>query len=192
MAGGMDFEVIAFASAKQWELWLAKNHAQAEGVWIRFFKKGANVASVSYDEALIVALCYGWIDGQIKGQDERCYIHKFTPRRAKSIWSRRNCELVERLIAEGKMKPAGLKAIEAAKADGRWERAYDSPGKMTLPDDFLKAVSKNKKAAKFLAGLNRANLYAIAWRLQTAKKPETRAKRMKAIIEMLAKGKKFH
>jgi uncharacterized protein YdeI (YjbR/CyaY-like superfamily) len=192
MSGKIEFEIVAFASAREWERWLAGNHAKAQGVWIRFFKKGSNVASVSYSEALVAALCYGWIDGQIKGQDERSYIHKFTPRRAKSIWSRRNCELVEQLIAQGKMKPAGLKAIETAKADGRWERAYDSPGKMTLPDDFLKAVAKNKKAAKFLAGLNRTNLYSIAWRLQTASKPETRAKRMKAIIEMLANGQKFH
>ena len=192
MAAGTDFEIVAFASAKQWERWLAKNHGKTEGVWIRFFKKGANVASVSYDEALLVALCYGWIDGQVRGQDERCYIHKFTPRRAKSIWSKRNCQLVEQLIGEGRMKSAGLKAMEAAKADGRWERAYDSPGKMKLSGDFVKAVSKNKKAAKFLAGLNRANIYSIAWRLQAASKPETRAKRMKAIIEMLAEGRKFH
>jgi uncharacterized protein YdeI (YjbR/CyaY-like superfamily) len=192
MSEKIEFDVIAFASAKEWERWLAKNHAKTDGVWIQFSKKGSNVRSVSYDEALIAALCYGWIDGQIKGQDQRSYIHKFTPRRAKSIWSRRNCELVERLIAEEKMKPAGLNAIKAAKADGRWERAYDSPGKMTLPDDFVKAVSKNKKAATFLAALSRANLYAIAWRLQTAKKPETRTKRMKAIVEMLTKGQKFH
>ena len=187
-----ELEIITFATPKDWQRWLAANHKSSEGVWIRFFRKGQDVQAIGYDEALNAALCYGWIDGQIKGHDEQSWIHKFTPRRARSIWSKRNCGIALSLIKTGKMKPAGLKEVEAAKADGRWDRAYDSPGKMTLPDDFLLAVKKNKKAAKFLATLNRANQYSIAWRLQTAKKPETREKRMKAILEMLAKGQKFH
>jgi uncharacterized protein YdeI (YjbR/CyaY-like superfamily) len=187
-----DFEIIAFASAIEWERWLAKNHANCNGLWLRFFKKGAGVPSVSHAEALDVALCYGWIDGQLKKHDEKSWVHKFTPRRPKSIWSKRNREHIERLVKSGKMSAAGLKEVEAAKGDGRWDRAYDSPSNMTVPDDFLKSLAKHKKAAKFFGSLNKTNIYAIAWRLQTARKPETREKRMTAILKMLAAGKKFH
>jgi uncharacterized protein YdeI (YjbR/CyaY-like superfamily) len=156
------------------------------------FQKGLGVASVTHAEALAAALCYGWIDGQLKKHDEESWLHKFAPRRPKSVWSKRNRELVEQLADAGKMRPAGLKEVAAAKADGRWDRAYDSPSKMTVPGDFLNALSKNKKARKFFETLNKANTYAISWRLQTAKKPETREKRMQVIIEMLTKGKQFH
>ena len=192
MGAKNDSEIIAFPSAKKWERWLAKTHASSRGVWLRFFKKGSGVASVTHAEALAAALCYGWIDGQLKKYDEESWLHKFTPRRPKSVWSKRNRELVERLAEAGKMRPAGLKEVEAAKADGRWDRAYDSPSKMTVPEDFLKELSKNKKARMLFETLNKANTYAIAWRLQTAKKPQTREKRMRAIIAMLAKRKKFH
>jgi uncharacterized protein YdeI (YjbR/CyaY-like superfamily) len=185
-------EIIEFPSAKEWERWLAKKHEDSAGVWIRFFKKGSGIASVTHAEALLAALCFGWIDGPLKKHDEHSWLHKFAPRRPRSIWSKRNRELVEQLAVDGKMKPAGSKEVEAAKADGRWDRAYDSPSKMTVPEDFLNELSKNKKARTFFETLNKANTYAITWRLQTAKKPDTRERRMSAIIEMLAKGEKFH
>ena len=147
---------------------------------------------MSHAEALAIALCYGWIDGQLKKFDEASWLRKFTPRRPKGIWSKRNREMAEQLTAVRKMKPAGAKEIEAAKQDGRWDRAYDSPSKMAVPADFLKALAKNSRARTFFATLNKANTYAITWRLQTAKKPETRQKRLQAILEMLAEGRQFH
>jgi uncharacterized protein YdeI (YjbR/CyaY-like superfamily) len=161
-------------------------------VWLRLFKKGSGVASVTHAEALAAALCYGWIDGQLKRHDEESWLRKFTSRRPQSVWSKRNRELVDQLAKAGKMRAAGLKEVEAAKSDGRWSRAYDSPRNMMVPEDFRKELSKSKKAQMFFETLNKANTYAIAWRLQTAKKPETREKRMKAIIEMLGKGKALH
>jgi len=187
-----EMPVVSFKSGKLWEKWLATNHSKLNGVWLQFFKKASGTVAVNYAEALDVALCYGWIDGQVKKHDEHSWLQKFTPRRPKSIWSKRNIEHVERLTKEGRMKPSGLKAAEEAKNDGRWERAYDSPGKMEVPEDFLNELSKNKKAKTFFESLNKSNKYAIAWRLQTAAKPETRTKRMKAILEMLKSGKKFH
>lgn len=190
--GPAEFEIVAFRSAKEWTRWLAKNHASAGGVWLQFFKKSSGIVSLAYAEALDAALCHGWIDGQAKGHDEESWIHKFTPRRPKSLWSKRNREHVARLIKAGKMRRAGMKQVEAAKADGRWERAYDSPGTMILPEDFLKALARNKPAQKFFASLNKTNTYAITWRLQTALTSATREKRMRVILEMLARGKKFH
>ena len=192
MTAGVEFEIGAFPSAKLWERWLAKNHAAAPGVWLRFFKKDSGVATVTYAEALDGALCHGWIDGQVRKHDEKSWLQKFTPRRPRSLWSKRNRDHVARLTAAGKMHKAGFRQVEAARADGRWDCAYDSPSKMTVPGDFLKAVAKNKKALAFFKSLNKTNVYSIAWRLQTAIKPETRAKRMQAILEMLARGKKFH
>ncbi len=187
-----DYQIIPFKTPKDFEKWLAKNHNRSTGIWLNFFKKDSGVKSINYKEALDEALCYGWIDGQAKSYDEKSWLQKFTPRRKKSIWSKRNTENIERLTKAGKMKPAGLKEVEAAKADGRWQKAYDSPGNMKIPDDFLKLLNKNNKAKKFFDTLNKTNLYAIAWRLQTAKKPETKERRMKLIIEMLSKGEKFH
>ena len=187
-----DLQIISFKSPKDWASWLAKNHSKSSSVWLRLFKKDSGVASVTYAEALDEALCYGWIDGQLEKYDEKSWLRKFTPRRPKSVWSKRNIEQVNRLTQAGKMKPSGLKEIEAAKRDGRWERAYDSPSAMQVPQDFHKKLSKDKKAKEFFSTLNKANVYSIAWRLQTANKPETRAKRMKAIIEMLKRGEKFH
>ena len=184
--------IVEFKTAETFETWLIKNHDNSKGLWIKIFKKNSGKATISYAEALDVALCYGWIDGQKQAYDEQAWLQKFCPRRAKSIWSKINIGHIERLINEGKMRPAGLKAVENAKADGRWEKAYDSPSKMTIPEDFLKELSKNKKAKAFFIGLNKANLFAIGFRLQTAKKQETREKRMKEIIEMLEKGEKFH
>jgi len=187
-----ELPIISLASLEEWETWLEKNHASCSGVWLRIYKKDSGVKSVSYAEALDGALCYGWIDGLKRPFDKKSWIQRFTPRRPKSLWSKINTGHVERLVKLGKMKPAGSTVIEAAKKDGRWDAAYHSPGKATVPEDFLDALSKNKKAKAFFETLNKANLYSIAWRLQTAKKPETRQRRMKAILQMLAKGKKFH
>jgi uncharacterized protein YdeI (YjbR/CyaY-like superfamily) len=192
MMAGVELEIVAFSSPKMWERWLVKNHAAAPGVWLRFFKKDSGVATVTYAEALDGALCFGWIDGQVRKHDAQSWLQRFTPRRARSLWSKRNREHVARLTASGEMRAAGLKQVEAARADGRWDCAYDSPAKMTVPQDFLKALAKNKKALAFFKSLNKTNVYSIAWRLQTAKKPETRAKRMGTILDMLVRGKKFH
>ena len=187
-----EMEVVSFATSKDWRKWIAANHATSNGAWLRFFKKDSGEKTITYAEALEEALCYGWIDGQANKYDDKSYIRKFTPRRPGSIWSKINTEKAERLIQEGKMKKAGMQQVELAKADGRWGQAYDSPANMKVPEDFLQPLSKNKKAKSFFDGLNKANLYAIAWRLQTAKKPETREKRLKEILEMMSEGKKFH
>mgnify|MGYP001330035109 CR=1 FL=1 len=184
--------IIEFKTAETFETWLEKNQENSNGLWLKIFKKDSGIKTISYAEALDVALCYGWIDGQKNTFDELAYLQKFCPRREKSIWSKINIGHVERLIEAGRMKPAGLKAIDKAKANGNWEKAYDSPSKMTIPEDFLKELRKNKKAEAFYKGLNKTNLFSIGFRLQTAKKQETREKRMKEIIEMLARGEKFH
>jgi uncharacterized protein YdeI (YjbR/CyaY-like superfamily) len=187
-----DPEIIEFRAPDKFERWLRDHHSSSTGIWLRIYKKGSGVKSVVYKEALDEALCYGWIDGQKKSFDEHSFLQRFTPRRTKSIWSKRNQEHVARLIESGKMRSTGLKQVDAAKEDGRWDQAYDSPANMTVPADFLKELAKNKDAVKYFGSLNKTNKYAITWRLQTAKKPETRERRMKAILEMLAAGKKFH
>ena len=184
--------IMFFSSQKEWETWLASNHAKSDGIWMKFAKMASGVTSTNYAEALDVALCYGWIDGQAKSIDDTYYLQKFTPRRAKSIWSKRNVGKVAELIAAGKMKPSGLAAIEAAKADGRWEQAYDSPKNSTMPDDFQAVLDKNPKAKEFFEALNKTNRYAVLWRIQTAKKPETRASRIEKLIAMLEAGQKLH
>jgi uncharacterized protein YdeI (YjbR/CyaY-like superfamily) len=183
---------LAFKSPSEFSSWLSKHHGSSDGIWLRIFKKNSKVETVTYDEALDEALCYGWIDGQKKPYDEQSWLQKFTPRRLKSVWSKRNKERVARLIKLKRMKPAGLKQVERAKADGRWDKAYNSPKDMEVPNDFLKELSKNKKAEAFFKTLNRANTYAIAWRLQTAKKPETREKRKKILLAMMARNQKLH
>jgi uncharacterized protein YdeI (YjbR/CyaY-like superfamily) len=185
-------KTLAFKTPLEFRSWLEKNHADTDGIWLRIFKKDSGEKSITYAEALDQALCYGWIDGQKNAHDDRSWLQKFTPRRARSGWSRLNTSHAERLIEAGQMTRAGLAAIEAAKADGRWQAAYDSPRNAAPPDDFLQALEKNKKAKTFFKTLNRANIYAIVYRLQTAKKPETRERRMKKILEMLERGEKFH
>ncbi len=185
-------EILPFKSPREWEKWLAKNHASSQGIWIKYFKKSSGVPSVTYAQALDGALCYGWIDGQGAPYDEKSWLQKFTPRRPKSGWSKNNTGHAERLIKAGRMKPAGLLQIEAAKKDGRWDKAYHPQSTATLPEDFLKEVNKNRKAKAFLATLNRVNVYAIIYRLHSAKKPETRDKRFKQFLAMLAKGEKLH
>ena len=192
MATPVEQPIKSFSSAAVFERWLAKNYQSSNGIWIKFAKKATGVKSVYYADALDVALCYGWIDGQSKVFDERYYLQRFTPRRARSMWSKRNIEHVARLTAALRMTAAGQAEIERAKADGRWEQAYDSPSNMVIPEDFAAAVRQHKKAAAFMATLNKTNRYAIAWRLQTAKKPETRARRFAAMLEMLKNGEKFH
>jgi uncharacterized protein YdeI (YjbR/CyaY-like superfamily) len=171
---------------------MEENHADSGGVWLRIFKKDSGEKSITYAEVLDQALCFGWIDGQKKAWDEFSWLQRFTRRRAKSGWSKRNTEHVERLIKAGLMTRAGLEAVEAATADGRWQAAYDSPRNAAPPEDFLQALAKDKKAKAFFETLNKANIYAIVYRLQTAKKPETRERRMKMILEMLSRGEKFH
>ncbi len=184
--------ILSFSTAKKWREWLAKNHSKSTGIWLRIYKKDSGTETVTYDEALDEALCQGWIDGQKKPYDGQSWLQKFTPRRKKSIWSQRNKENITRLVIEKRMQPAGLSEVEAAKKDGRWDNAYDSSAHATIPADFLQALSKNKKAEAFFKTLNKANLYAVAWRLQTAKKPETREKRLNAILSMMEQGIKFH
>ena len=171
---------------------MAKEHTRATSLFLRIFKKDSGIPSVTYAEALDQALCFGWIDGQKLPFDANSWVQRFTPRRTKGGWSKINVAHVDRLIQEGQMTPAGLKEVEAAKADGRWAAAYDSPANATVPPEFVKELARNPKAKQFYATLNRTNLYSIAYRLQTAKRPETKIKRMKLIIDMLARGEKFH
>ena len=184
--------ILSFKTPDAFEKWLAKHHNKVNGILLRFFKKESGKKSITYKEAVDEALCYGWIDGRANKFDDESWIQKFTPRGARSIWSKKNTDNVERLTSLGKMRSPGLEEVEKAKADGRWAKAYDSPKNMQLPDDFMKALSKNKKAKAFFETLNKTNKYAIGWRLQTAKKPETKEKRIKAIVEMLSKRQKFH
>lgn len=187
-----ELKILSFTDFEKWRTWLTKNHVKSNGIWLKLYKKDSDVKSITHSEALDEALCFGWIDGQGKKYDEQSWLLKFTPRRAKSIWSKRNAEQCEQLIILGRMSPAGKMEINKAKEDGRWEAAYESPGNMTFPEDFLNKLNKNKKALAFFKSLSSANKYSIAWRLQTAKKPETREKRMVQILEMLSKEEKFH
>jgi uncharacterized protein YdeI (YjbR/CyaY-like superfamily) len=189
---GPALPIRAFASAAAWETWLKRHHRTSPGLWLRFYKKASGRRTVRYAEALDVALCHGWIDGQLAKGDALSYLHRFTPRRPRSGWSRRNTEHVARLTAAGRMGPAGLAHVAAAQADGRWAAAYDSPRHAAPPPDFLQALAPNRKARDFFATLDRRNVYAIVYRLQTAKKAETRARRIQAIVAMLAEARAFH
>ncbi len=184
--------MLLFKRPQDWERWLEENHATSAGVWLRLAKKDSGLQSVTYAEALDVALCYGWIDGQKKAYDDAAWLQKFTPRGRKSIWSKVNRQKAQALIDNGRMRHAGLDAIAQAKRDGRWEAAYDSPGTAAVPADFQAALDASSKASSFFATLNRANRYAILFRLQTAKKPETRARRIREFIHMLESGQKLH
>jgi len=185
-------DILLFHSQNDWEAWLDSNHTTAPDAWLRLAKKGSPVRSVSYAEALEVALCYGWIDAQKKPESEHAWLQRFTPRRAKSIWSKVNREKALALIEAGRMKPAGLDQVERAKQDGRWNAAYDSPSRAEVPEDLQAALDKNARARAFFTTLDRANRYAILFRIQTAKKAETRARRIKEFIDMLARHEKLH
>jgi uncharacterized protein YdeI (YjbR/CyaY-like superfamily) len=184
--------LLPFASAAAWASWLEEHHADADGVWIRMAKKGSGVESVRYPEVLEVALCFGWIDGRREAHDERFFLQRYTPRRARSRWSKINRETAERLIAEGRMRPAGVAEVERAKADGRWDAAYDSPSRMTVPDDLQRELDARPPAKAFFEGLSSQNRYAILYRLQDAKRPETRARRLATFVAMLEAGETIY
>ena len=185
-------KTIAFSSARALRVWLQSNHARSDGILLRIFRKASGVASVTYAQALDQALCFGWIDGQKLPGDAQSWLQKFTPRRPASGWSKRNTEHVQRLIDAGDMTTAGLAEVKAAQADGRWKSAYSAFGSAELPEDFLAELKRNSKAHAFFQTLNKTNRYSIVYRLQTAKREQTRIKRKQAIIAMLARGEKFH
>jgi len=184
--------ILQLASQADWEAWLDAEHARSDGVWLKFAKKGSGVQTVVYAEALEVALCYGWIDSQVARLDERFYLQKFTPRRARSKWSQVNREKIEELTKQGRLKPAGLEQVELAKADGRWEAAYASPANVEVPDDLRARLDASPKAAEFWEKLNRSNRFAIIYQLGDAKKPETRARRLEKFVRMLERGEKLY
>lgn len=186
-----ELPVLHFETPQAWEQWLAASKAAA-GVWLKIAKKDAGIASVTYAEALDVALCHGWIDGQKKGLDAQFFLQRFTPRRPRSLWSKINVAKVEALAAAGRLRPAGLREVEAAKADGRWAAAYSGAASMEVPEELAKALAKNRKARSFFEALDKTNRYAVCWRVQTARKPETRAARIETLVAMLARGEKIH
>ncbi|MBX3273695.1 MAG: YdeI/OmpD-associated family protein [Sandaracinaceae bacterium] len=185
-----DLPIHAFATAEAFEAWLADHHTEVPAIAIRLGKKGSGIASITYPEALDVALCHGWIDGQSKSEGERTYLQRFGKRKGKSLWSKINREHVHRLIEAGRMRPAGLAEVERAKADGRWDAAYSSPGNARVPPDLAAALKKRRGARARFEALDAQNRYAILHRLETAKKPETRARRIAQFVELLANGGK--
>lgn len=187
-----DIPVLFFVTGKEWEQWLSKNFDNQQGVWLKFAKKSTGIESIHHDDALDVALCYGWIDGQARGYDEQYHLQKFTPRRAKSTWSEINVQKVAALIADGRMRAPGLAAIEAAKADGRWDLAYAPQSTATVPPDFQEALDANPQAKAFFETLSKSNRYAFIWRVMTAKRPETRASRIEKFIAMLNNSEAIH
>lgn len=189
---GGEVPTLSFERREDWEAWLERNHAESPGVWLRLARKGSGLPSVTRDEALEAALCYGWIDGQARSGDESTWVQKFTPRGARSIWSKINREKAERLIESGRMRPAGLAEVERAKRDGRWDAAYDSPSRATVPDDLQAALDASPRAKELFAALDGRNRYAILFRIQTVKKPETRAKRIRDFVRMLENGEKLY
>jgi uncharacterized protein YdeI (YjbR/CyaY-like superfamily) len=184
--------VLPFADQAAWAHWLAKNHAEGRGLWVKIFKKGASEASISYAQALEEALIWGYIDSQKKTFDETAWIQRFTPRGPRSLWSKINCDKVLALIAAGRMQPSGQAEVDRAKQDGRWAQAYDPPSRATVPEDLAAALAQNPIAAAFFATLNATNRYAVLFRVQTAKKPETRARRIALLVEMLARNEKLY
>lgn len=185
----LDKPVVSFASPAEWEAWLEEHHESSDGVWIKMAKKASGIASIDWAGALQVALCFGWIDGQRRSLDEAHFLQKFTPRRPRSNWSKINIGHVERLIAEGRMRPAGQRQIDGAKADGRWEAAYASQSTIEVPADFQAALDARPDAAAFFATLSRSARYPFLYRIQAAKRPETRAKRIAEYTDLLAEGK---
>jgi uncharacterized protein YdeI (YjbR/CyaY-like superfamily) len=192
MPSSDDLPVVAFATQAELEDWLEREHATAPGVYVRLSKKGSGVPSVSYAELVESCLCFGWIDGISRRLDDRFYVQRITPRRARSVWSRKNVEAVGGLTAAGRMRPAGLAAAEAAQADGRWERAYPGSADMTVPDDLTAALAAEPAAQQAFDGLDGTNRYAVLWRVHTAATPETRTRRIAAAVQMLAEGRRPH
>jgi uncharacterized protein YdeI (YjbR/CyaY-like superfamily) len=192
LAGSARGAIRAFKTSEDFTAWLEKNHKTAPAVWARIAKKSSGKKSITHAEGVEVALCYGWIDAQMRPESDEAWLQRFMPRRSRSIWSKINRNKALALIESGEMRPAGLAEIERARKDGRWDDAYDPASTATVPADFEKELERHPKAKAFFKTLNRANTYAITWRLQTAKKPETRAKRMRTFIEMLEKGETLH
>jgi uncharacterized protein YdeI (YjbR/CyaY-like superfamily) len=184
--------ILAFAHAEAFSKWLAREHASSPGLWLKIGKKGCNTESVTYAEAVEVALVWGWIDGQKGKLDDAWFLQRFTPRRPKSIWSKINCEKASALIESGRMRPPGLEQVERAKKDGRWQAAYEGQRSSTVPPDFAKALASNPRAARFFETLESYNRYAVLFRIHTAKKPETRASRIEKFVGMLARREKVH
>jgi uncharacterized protein YdeI (YjbR/CyaY-like superfamily) len=184
--------VRLFPTQAAWTAWLENNHRKSPGLWLRLAKKGSGLRSVTYAEALDVALCYGWIDGQKRGESEQCWRQRFLPRSAKSIWSKINRDKAVVLTASGRMKAAGLEAIEAAKKAGRWDAAYDSPKAAQVPEDFQAALDVNARAREFFQSLDGANRYAVLFRIHTVKKAETRARKLREFIAMLERNERIH
>ncbi|HET7417438.1 MAG TPA: YdeI/OmpD-associated family protein [Solirubrobacterales bacterium] len=187
-----ELPVHLFAGPDELEVWLEQNHASCEGAWLKIAKKGAAEPSVTYAEALELALCFGWIDSQKRGFDDQHFLQRFTPRRPRGRWSRINREKAEALISEGRMRSAGLAEVEAAKDDGRWEAAYEGQRTVQVPPDLQRELDANPAAAEFFASLDGANRYAIIYRLEEAKKPETRERRLQKFVGMLERGEKIH
>jgi uncharacterized protein YdeI (YjbR/CyaY-like superfamily) len=185
-----ELPVITFASRETWEAWLEEHHTASDGLWLKIAKKGSGLETVSYDQAVEIALCYGWIDGQVRKFDRYYYLQRFTPRRPRSKWSKINRQKVTELIRRGEMKVAGLREVERAKADGRWDAAYDAPRTATVPEDLLRELEKNEKARRFFSELDGTNRYAILYQIQDAKRPQTRAQRIAKYVAMLAEQKK--
>jgi uncharacterized protein YdeI (YjbR/CyaY-like superfamily) len=184
--------VIPFASTAAWEAWLEANHTGSTGLWLQIAKKASGIPTVTYAEALEVALCFGWIDGQKGSYDDSYFVQRFTPRRPRSKWSKINVDKVTALIEAGRMRPAGLAQVEAAKADGRWEAAYGGMVTITVPDDLQAALDANPAAQAFFDQLSRTNRYAVLYRVYDAKRADTRANRIAMCVQMLAEGKTFH
>jgi uncharacterized protein YdeI (YjbR/CyaY-like superfamily) len=187
-----ELPIMPFVSREAWEAWLEEEHATSEGLWLKIAKKGSGVESVTFVEALDAALCYGWIDSQRNGLDGRFYLQRFTPRKPRGKWSQVNREKVARLIEAGRMRPAGLREVERAKADGRWDAAYEPQSAARVPDDLRLELERDEGAREFFETLNSTNRYAILHRIQDAKKPETRARRIAKYVAMLAEGKKLY
>jgi uncharacterized protein YdeI (YjbR/CyaY-like superfamily) len=185
-----DLPVLAFPTQAELEEWLEREHATAPGAYVRLSKKGAGVPSVTYAELVESLLCFGWIDGMSRRLDDRFYVQRITPRRPRSVWSQKNVEAVTALTAAGRMRPAGIAAAEAARADGRWERAYPGAAQMTVPDDMTAALAEVPAARQAFDGLDGTNRYAVLWRVHTAATPETRARRIASIVRMLAEGRR--
>ena len=187
----VDLPVQHFQDPVAWEQWLSAN-AGSKGLWLKIAKKDSGIASVNYAQALDVALCHGWIDGQKRGFDGQFFLQRFTPRRPRSLWSKINIGKVEALIASGRMQPAGLREVQVAKSDGRWDAAYHGASSMEVPEELAAALAKNRKAKAFFDALDKTNRYSFCWRVHTAKKPETRIARVQKFVAMLAKGEKIH
>jgi uncharacterized protein YdeI (YjbR/CyaY-like superfamily) len=189
----LDHEELLLAGEAEWRSWLDRHHDESPGVWLVLAKKGrTEPTTLTYDQALLEALCFGWIDGQVRRRDDATYRQRFTPRRRRSIWSRRNVELAEQLQAEGRMRPAGRAAVEGAREDGSWEKAYAGPATIDVPDDLAAALAERPRAAAMFARLTSQNRYAVLYRLATARRPETRARRLGQYLAMLERGETIH